>query len=294
METLLQQLEQLEEVSTLITALLTLFAGLPIYFGFQSRRDALVAAANSFEDVVDNLAADSETKQLAAAILLRRFFDPASEQGGRPLLRLPRAVRPWVPSLLKKRLPYAKEAISVTAAMLRREDILETVRTVLADGLRWAPSLRFADLRECNLENAYLGRRSDSGRPDLAGAELFEARLARASLRQAHAVRAVFYGADVTRTVFDEANLRRADFRGCQGAGARFRGAKLHHALFDDADLASADFRGARLTGVDFTRTRELEGAKFSSASFALPDGYGFERAAQGAYQVVTRTSPPS
>ena|ERR1035437_7478171 len=48
---------------------------------FQLRRDRSAAVGAAFKDVVDSLASHNPTLRMAAAILLRRFFDSRSEQG---------------------------------------------------------------------------------------------------------------------------------------------------------------------------------------------------------------------
>ena len=196
---------------------------------------------------VEGLSADAEAKKLAAAILLRRFFDEGTEQG--------------TPGT-----PYEREAVAVIAALLRNTPTGE-LQKLLADGLAYASSLEGADLQECNLSRAYLGRRPRAvvrhgsarllrhgGRSrqmsrtqapterrappppvNLTGAVLFAANLTGASLRAAVAREAVFYTATAKDTVFAQAHLERADFRQADLTGARFSGAWIEGARFDGA-----------------------------------------------------------
>jgi uncharacterized protein YjbI with pentapeptide repeats len=153
---------------------------------------------------------------MAAAILLRRFFDARSEQGTADL-------------------PYADDAVNVIAGLLRG---CETgpIQKVLADGLRYAPCLAHTDLQGCNLSGAYLGQKEgDKKAANLTNADLYKANLTGASLKGVNAVGAVFFEATLVETVLSGADL----------SGANFRDAKLHGANFDGAQLTGANFSGA-------------------------------------------------
>jgi hypothetical protein len=80
----------------------------------------------SFDAVVVSLASQVEVGRLTGAILLRRFFDSQTEVG-------------------IAGTPYWKEAVNVTAAVLRVR-IPATFR-LLADGLAFAPSMAGVDLQ---------------------------------------------------------------------------------------------------------------------------------------------------
>lgn len=218
------------------------------YFNYRTRRDRISLVGQAFSSTVDGLSSDAEAKKLAAAILLRRFFDKETEQGAAGT-------------------PYEREAVAVIAALLRNTPTGE-LQKLLADGLAYASSLRGADLQDCNLSRAYLGRRPRtvvahgnarllqgggarrrstggargdlSGTPvaapiDLTEADLFHADLTGASLRGAVARDAVFYTAIAREAVFEEAHLEGADFRESDLQGARFAGAWLERARFTGA-----------------------------------------------------------
>jgi hypothetical protein len=183
---------------------------------FQLRRDRSAAVGAAFKDAVDSLASHNPTLRMAAAILLRRFFDSRSEQGA-------------------AHMSYAEEAKAVIAGLLR-ESKTGPVQKALADGLRYAPSLSQADLQSCNLTEAYLGqKKGDKKIVDLTNADLFKANLTDASLKGANAAGAVFREGTLVRTVLTGANL----------TGANFESAKLDGANFDGARLAGAQFSGA-------------------------------------------------
>ncbi|MDQ6915550.1 MAG: pentapeptide repeat-containing protein [Actinomycetota bacterium] len=189
-------------------------AALLKYLSFRSRANRSAAAGDAFARTVDALASPDEARRLAGAILLRRFFDRSTEQGD-------------------KHIPYAKEAVAVITALLRGAEG-STFQKLLADGLAHAPDLRHADLQECNLRNAYLGRRFDR-QPDMSRADFFQADLSGASLKGAAATEAVFFRAKLQGTILREADLRDADFREADLQGASFDGARLAGARFGGA-----------------------------------------------------------
>jgi hypothetical protein len=162
---------------------------------------------------------------MAAAVLLRRFFERGTEQGGR-------------------RRPYKSETVEVIAGILRslqadeeQDKDKDIFQKVLADGLRYARDLVSADLQKCNLRGAYLGRKSgDKWRLNLENADLFGADCTAASFRDVIANEAVFYKAILEGTVFAGAELRRADFRNAHLKGAKFGGAKIEGARFAGAE----------------------------------------------------------
>ena len=189
------------------------------YFANRERQ-ALVRSA--FREVVDALGAPDPVHRRAGAIMLRRFFDEKTEQGG-------------------KGTPYAGEALNVIAATLRK---IETgsFQKLLAYGLAYAPTLRGADLQKTNLQGAYLGARGDR-RIDLAQADFYRADLTNASLKNAAARDAVFYQARLVNTVLKGADLRGANFHEADLRGARFGGATLDGANFGHARNLPGELR---------------------------------------------------
>jgi hypothetical protein len=208
-------------VGAVLAALLGLFK----YFNYKSKRDRKAAVGASFAATVEALASDSETRRMAAAVLLRRFFDPTTEQG-------------------EVGTPYLKETVEVIAGMLRAPQS-GAMQKVLADGLRYARNLAGADLQRCHLANAYLGRKAgDAWRLDLSRADLFEADCSGASFREVVAVDAVFYQATLAGTVFTGADLRGADFRAADLSGAAFAGARIDGARFGGATSLPPELAG--------------------------------------------------
>jgi uncharacterized protein YjbI with pentapeptide repeats len=279
-----------------IGGLLTAVLALMTYFSARSRREKVTVVGKAFSSTVDGLSATEPAKQLAAAVLLRRFFDPHAEQGA-------------------SGQPYQREAISVIAALLRTSDAGE-FQKLLADGLAYAGSLAGADLQGCNLSRAYWGPRprppvtdgalrilssrtwpfSRAGRAEasladkcivLTSADLSHAILSGASLRRAKATDAVFRRSTAVRTVFKEAKLQNANFKGATLQDADFSECDLTGAQFLNAQLKGARFDGARLGGACFAGAEDVPESVSSllNATRAVPDVSEPPMSAAGARQ---------
>lgn len=209
-------------VLTSITAVLAGILGIFKYFQYRTRRDKIMLVRQAFDAVVKSLASSVDVERAAGAILLRRFYDRESEVGIADT-------------------PYAKEALDVTAAILRDQET-GNFQKLLADGLAFARTLERADLQRTNLQFAYLGERKRAGSAaeklttDLSYADFYRADLSRASLKRARAHGAVFYQARMHNTVLTGADLQEA----------KFFEADLKGAKFDEALLYDAEFKGAR------------------------------------------------
>ena len=110
-------------VAAIVTRIVAIFK----YFDYKSKRDRISSVGASFANTVDALSSDNDVKRMAAAVLLRRFFDRSSEQS------------------VRGKAPFHKEAVEVIAGMLREKQP-QRLQKVLADGLRYAVDLRHADL----------------------------------------------------------------------------------------------------------------------------------------------------
>jgi hypothetical protein len=205
---------QVQTWIAVVGGLATAILGILKYFDFRTRRERATIVGQAFAATVDALASKDSARQLAGAILLRRFFDRETEQG-------------------EGNAPYEKDAVAVIAALLR-DAPAGNLQKLLADGLAYAPSLQHADLQRCNLQEAYLGVRPDRS-VDLSRADFFEANLTSASLKGAKAQGTVFFQAVLHDTVLSESDLTEADFRGADLRGARFEGARLSGVRFDGA-----------------------------------------------------------
>lgn len=176
------------------------------YLNYRTRRDRIAAVGAALDAVVASLAADNDVQRAAAAIRLRRFFDPRSELG-------------------VAGTAYARDALNVIAAVLR--DLpAGNLQKLLADGLAYAPSLAGADLQRTNLQNVYLAN------VDMVEADLFQSDLTGGSIKGADARQVSFYRAQLVRTVLADADLRDAWFFESDLRDARFVGANLTGARF--------------------------------------------------------------
>ena len=88
----------------LVAGFATALLGVLKYFNYKSRRDRLALVGEHFGQTVEALGSQDQVRRLAAAILLRRFFDRRTEQGS-------------------SGAPYQYEAIRVIAALLRATEV---------------------------------------------------------------------------------------------------------------------------------------------------------------------------
>jgi uncharacterized protein YjbI with pentapeptide repeats len=114
-------------------------------------------------------------------------------------------------------------------------------------------SLSGADLREANLSRA-----------DLFRANLFQASLSRADLREAN-----LSGTDLRGANLSNANLNNANLRGANLFQASLSGANINRADLNGADLSNANLFQANLNGAD------LSNANLSGASLYGTDFFG-------------------
>lgn len=167
----------------------------------------------SFDAVTSQLSSSNTTSQLAAAVLLRRYFDMKQMQQDDNL---------------------RGETINVISAMLRVLPVGVFQKT-LGDGLPYARELSGADLQRVNLQNVYLGVK-DSRKPiQMRMADLFTADLSYALLENIQGPSAIFY----------DAILFNARIKNCDFSNANFKGADLKGACFSNVLLKGADFTGA-------------------------------------------------
>jgi uncharacterized protein YjbI with pentapeptide repeats len=127
---------------------------------------------------------------------------------------------------------------SAVIAGLLREAETGQLQKVLADGLRYAPSLYQADLQGCNRTDAYLGQKNGDKKK----------RQIRKKKRDSDVV-------NLTSADFFRADLTRASLKGVNAADAVFLEATLEETVLSGATLTDADFRRAKLTNADFTNS---------------------------------------
>lgn len=167
----------------------------------------------SFDSVTAQLSSSNSTSQLAAAVLLRRYF--GMEQ-------------------MRQDVNLRAETINVISALLRILPVGVFQKT-LGDGLRYAQELSSADLQRVNLQNVYLGAKGTQKPIQMHMTDFFTADLSYALLENIQGTSIIFYNA-----VLFNARIKNCDF-----PNANFRGAELKGAHFSNVLLAGADFTGA-------------------------------------------------
>lgn len=180
------------------------------YFGLKSKKRRREEASASFDKVVDNLASDNPASQLSAAVLLRRFLSL---------------------KIGKQKFLY-KETIDVISSILRTLPVGVYQKT-LADGLAYANDLTNADLQRTNLQNIYLGSKSE--RIVLHQTDLFMSNLTYGLIDNVDAVGIILYNSLLYGTI-----IKNSDF-----SEANFMGADLTNIRFSKVKLKNADFRKA-------------------------------------------------
>jgi len=248
------------QITGVLTALLTAIAGVAaVYLTYKTTRDRIAMVGTAFATTVEALSADNEVKQMAAAVLLRRFFDRDSEQAIRGL-----------GTLFKVRTPYKKEAVGVIAGMLRKAEP-SNFQKVLADGLWYARDLRHADLQRCELSEAYLGQKEgDTAKVDLSYADLFEAICVETSFKCATAFKTVFFNATLKGAVLSEADCTEANFQKATLSDAKFVNTELRDADFAGAKIAGANFAGAKNIPAEVSQFLDANG--IAGPNSVVPD----------------------
>lgn len=171
-----------------------------------------MAHQKSFENLVEQLTSPNKSAQLAAAILLRRYFN-LTKHSYEIDLRL--------------------ETINVISSMLKILPVGVFQKT-LADGLGYATDLSKCDLQKTNLQDVLL----DNKNQDIAmnKTDLFLADLSYANLEGITGHGIVLYNA-----ILFCARIRNCDF-----TDANMRGADLTGVVFKKCTLYGADFTGAK------------------------------------------------
>ena len=197
----LSDLLQLVSVAVVISAVgYGLFRG--VYYVVQSKIRRREEYFKSFDTVVAQLSSSNPSSQLAAAVLLRRYFDIGK---------------------IREDAKLRTETINVISAMLRVLPV-GILQKTLADGLAYAVELQGADLQRANLQNAYLGVKEERKRIHVQNADLFMADLSYALMENIDGRESVFYNAVLFNARIKKSDFSRANFRGADLKGAPFRG----------------------------------------------------------------------
>ena len=225
---------------------------------FDKRRDW----QNQFNETVTRLSSFNETSQLAAAVMLRRYFKAQVD-----------------------RVRFCDETIRVIASLLRILP-LGVFQKTLGDGLAFAENLNYADLQRTNLQDLYLGvknmtddeqekekaklkheeelrnyklnpkgyaeeekkeedKKQEEKKSDSIGdnwklsmdfTDMFEANLSLTLMENIRGFGTIFYGAIMNNT-----QIKHCEFINCD-----FRGVDLMHAKFQNVKLSGSNFSGAK------------------------------------------------
>ena len=212
MDLTLSDLLQIASVAVVISAVgYGLFRG--GYYVFQSTIRRREEYFKSFDTVVAQLSSSNPSSQLAAAVLMRRYFDIGK---------------------IRKDAKLRSETVNVISAMLRVLPV-GILQKTLADGLAYAVELQGADLQRANLQNAYLGVKEERKRIHVQKADLFMADLSYALMENIDGQESVFYNAVLFNARIKNSDFSRANFRGADLKGARFQNVLLFGADFNDA-----------------------------------------------------------
>src|SRR5256886_1105392 len=117
-------------------------------------------------------------------------------------------------------------------------------------------------------------RLENATRPDLGGAELFNANLSGTNLSRADLSGTSLSDANLSRANLSDANLSDANLSDATLLRANLSKAKLRGAILADVDLRGANLTSADLTDADLSRTGLVE-TDFSSATITGCRTYG-------------------
>lgn len=181
----------------------------------------------SFDTVVAQLSSDKKASQLSAAILMRRYFDSRQNRRNDDL---------------------HAETINVISALLRTLPTGVFQKT-LGDGLAYAGDLSGADLQRTNLQDIYLGRKTDPIKMD-DKTDFFRADMSYALVENVEGVGTIFY----------RAVLFNARIKNCKFTSADFSCADLTNAVFQNVSLLGACFAGAKNIPQEIAKTLDSKG----------------------------------
>ncbi len=195
------------------------------YTGMKSNKRKREEANESFDKVVENLSSDNPAAQLSAAVLLRRFL--ALKIGKSQYLH--------------------KETINVISSILRTLPTGVYQKT-LADGLAYASDLTNADLQRTNLQNVYLGSKSNMLK--LHSTDLFMANLTYGLVDNVDAVGIILYNALLYGTIIKNSDFTKANFVGADLTNAKFTNVILNGADFSKATNVPSEIKEMLIEGI--------------------------------------------
>lgn len=242
---------------------------------FEKRRDW----QNQFNETVTRLSSSNETSQLAAAVMLRRFFEAQID-----------------------RVRFCDETIRVIASLLRILP-LGVYQKTLGDGLAFAKNLNYADLQRTNLQDLYLGVKNKADdeqekenaklkheselrnyglKPNGAKEEKSEGKKGEKKNENTEREKKQLekkkadsleekWKLSMDFTDMFEANLSMTLMENIKGFGTIFYGAIMNNTQIKNCEFINCDFRGVDLMHAKFQNVK-LSGSNFSGAK-NLPQG---------------------
>lgn len=198
-----------------------------VYYVLSRRQKDREEYLKSFDTVVSQLSSDKKASQLSAAILMRRYFDLRQNRRNDDL---------------------HAETINVISALLRTLPTGVFQKT-LGDGLAYASDLSGADLQRTNLQDIYLGRKTDPIKMD-DKTDFFRADMSYALVENVEGDRVIFY----------RAVLFNAKIKNCKLPNADFSCADLTNAVFQNVSLLGARFGGAKNVPQEIAKTLDSKG----------------------------------
>ena len=244
-------------VITVITAIVIPVTAYVCTRYFRTRYEKRKDWKSQFNDVVSQLSKRNETSQLAAAIMLRRFFNAQIDKE-----------------------EFRDEVIRVIAAHLKQKPPTGVYQKTLGDGLAFSGNLDYADLVRTNLQDLYLGvkNKSDDEEQKQVAKEQYEEELRKTTrgeiikkendstdeggfhlpdekwvltmdftdLYEAELCDTLIEHVRGFGTIFYSANMRNTRIKNCEFINANFHDADLMNAIFTNVVLTGSDFSGAK------------------------------------------------
>ncbi len=218
------------QLGSVTVVLFSIGYGLVRGIGYLLERKArrLEAYFKSFDAVVAQLSSSNTSSQLAAAVLLRRYFNTKQ---------------------MRKDADLRVETVNVISALLRVLPVGVFQKT-LGDSLAYALELSATDLQHVNLQDVYLGVKNERKRIRLHKTDLYMADLSYALLERIDGREAILYNAVLFNVKIKNSDFSKACFRGADLKGARFTNVLLDGADFTDATNVPQEILGKMKNGV--------------------------------------------
>lgn len=187
-----------------------------------------------FANLLKGLCSGNNREQISSAIMLRRFLNHNSKDGG-------------------KDLKFKQEAINIIVSLLRIEKYGEFQKT-LSDSISYVESSPNQDFQYVNLQNAYIDPLAQNVNLKYARARSnhkdkmthIQIDFSNSDFYMSDLSHASFNNLNLSNAVFVQANLFQSVFRNCNLSGTDFKNADLYNCRFDKCTLIGAYFANAK------------------------------------------------